>query len=95
MKIKIFKENTKKFDFIYSKKLNVIVIALYFFTIQIMLSKKSVDIKAYREKVIAQFNKTCKVCGKPLRVNSMFQIVYYHKECRKYRHKKNVIQQAV
>ncbi len=76
----------KEFGWDWNKTLRVLTVGVYFFAIQIDFGRK------WREKLINRivgkhFGKVCEVCKKFLNVNSLGQIVRFHKDCRK---KKNV-----
>ena len=85
----IFKVNKKrKFESVLARNVRMFAISFYFFSILIDYGNK------WRKKMTDEIqkelmNRKCLVCGLPLKVNSVYQHIKYHKECRHYRwHKK-------
>ena len=87
MKIVFSFVEKKRYSVEWLRNVKVLMFSLWKFRMAICVGKfnPKAEYKKMKDRAKNAFDKKCKVCGKPLNVNSIGQIVFYHKECRKFR----------
>lgn len=74
--IRIKKLYPRRFAWLYNPDTKVLLIGLYWFTI-------GIDFGLKNSRWYKHFFRSCPVCKEPLNVLSFYQIVKFHKRCRK------------